>query len=1195
MMTIVKEKLERGNLSYTEEEKARLQLLKDKQKERLFEVAFCGHFSAGKSTILNSLLGAEVLPTSPIPTSANIVKIKNGELGLSVHTKDEGKKCWTGEIPWDQVRNWGMNGLKISDITITANLPFLGNASSILDTPGVDSTDDSHESVTVEQLYSTDAVVYVMDYNHVQSETNLYFLKQLSLEKKPIYLVVNQIDKHNETEIPISIFRNSLKNVLQEWGIEYISIYFTSMKNWEHPLNEFAVFEREMKALLYNSDELIETSQHMLTYGLYNAVNHRLSIEKNEAIEDIKDEMENEGYTLEQLSEKARIVNELEYLNHYDQYIWKNFKKENDKLFNNVTLFPYETTDLAREWIETLKPGYKVGILFSKKKTADEQARRLTRLTENLQDKVKSQLIFHLQGYFQKVDRTTLSNVERFEEAVSEMNYEVSNELLKSHVKTDYTSRDYVYTFTKEMTNLIVQHIKEKAKRIVDIQIEEMDGYVKEKRQSTNKQLEKFHAIEEYEKKLEEVKETYTKESEGIQKVLSTFPSERAYVNLLHSVMKKSFPSNHEQSLSGITLPEEGVIDTTWDNDHTSRVIDFSEEDTLKWVTNVKDSLQSFHQSKVLKTERDQLIERIKRYQDQSFVISLFGAFSAGKSSFANALLGESILPVSPNPTTATVNTVEQSNGNNEHGTVKISLKSVEDLNDEIQAVSHQLDESLSVETLKGWSPNTKNYHSSWEKTYSDYLLTLKESIKKNLNELGTWIVKDLKNLEFYVAQEENACLIKEVNIYYDCELTKKGIILVDTPGVNSIHGRHTNVAFQQMKKSDAIFYLTYYNHAFSKADQYFLQQIGKVNESFEHDKLYFIINASDLANNENELNGVKKHVHDQLLSNGLEKPRIYDVSSKQGLAAKKNKDVASTSFSRFETSFYNETIIELKKLSFDMIVHQLNQFVEKLDDSVRFMKEDEAEQKRQHKILQQTVKEQMLAVQNSSFSYVLRDLIQEYDQMTLYLRERMKFVLNDYFPTAINVATVNGNSKKQLQEQLLGAMKEWKGLGEYFLKQELEASIVRMEAKLKERAYDWVKEESHAVQKELTSYAYYPDLQRIELTGDLHEVDLNVDLLTFKSYIKSKKDFFEQGTIKVLKEQLVQTGVEKASDSIATWSKLFTDVLEDSLKRIEKELKEEMVAAIENELSRSEALMDKNVQASIEKEQKALTEFLNP
>ncbi|WP_157890051.1 dynamin family protein, partial [Paenibacillus sp. DMB5] len=37
------------------------------------------------------------------------------------------------------------------------------------------------------------------------------------------------------------------------------------------------------------------------------------------------------------------------------------------------------------------------------------------------------------------------------------------------------------------------------------------------------------------------------------------------------------------------------------------------------------------------------------------FTLALFGAFSAGKSSFANALLGEDVLPVSPHPATAAV------------------------------------------------------------------------------------------------------------------------------------------------------------------------------------------------------------------------------------------------------------------------------------------------------------------------------------------------------------------------------------------------------------------------------------------------------------------------------------------------------------------------------------------------------------
>ena len=154
----------------------------------MFQVAFCGHFSAGKSTLLNHLLGAEMLPTSPIPTSANIIGIKNGTFGLNVVTTKGERKNWEGEIPWQRVREWGMDGAAISSITISAPLPFLGNYSMIYDTPGVDSTDPTHQAVTLEALYTTDLIVYVMDYNHVQSETNLTFLKQLSDEKKPLYL-----------------------------------------------------------------------------------------------------------------------------------------------------------------------------------------------------------------------------------------------------------------------------------------------------------------------------------------------------------------------------------------------------------------------------------------------------------------------------------------------------------------------------------------------------------------------------------------------------------------------------------------------------------------------------------------------------------------------------------------------------------------------------------------------------------------------------------------------------------------------------------------------------------------------------------------------------------------------------------------------------------------------------------------------
>ena len=58
-----------------------------------------------------------------------------------------------------------------------------------------------------------------------------------------------------------------------------------------------------------------------------------------------------------------------------------------------------------------------------------------------------------------------------------------------------------------------------------------------------------------------------------------------------------------------------------------------------------------------LKHVQQEVIEK-RSVETKQFTVALFGAFSAGKSSFANALLGEKVLPVSPNPTTATINQI---------------------------------------------------------------------------------------------------------------------------------------------------------------------------------------------------------------------------------------------------------------------------------------------------------------------------------------------------------------------------------------------------------------------------------------------------------------------------------------------------------------------------------------------------------
>src|SRR5690625_3226175 len=121
-------------------------------------------------------------------------------------------------------------------------------------------------------------------------------------------------------------------------------------------------------------------------------------------------------------------------------------------------------------------------------------------------------------------------------------------------------------------------------------------------------------------------------------------------------------------------------------------------------------------------------------------------------------------------------------------------------------------------------------------------------------NYIGEKMSITLDEFTDFVTDETKACYIESIDLYYDCPLTRQGITLVDTPGADSVNARHTNVAFDYIKYADAILYVTYYNHALSRADKDFLLQLGRVKDSFQLDKMFFIINAADLAESDEDL-----------------------------------------------------------------------------------------------------------------------------------------------------------------------------------------------------------------------------------------------------------------------------------------------------------------------------------------------------
>ena len=136
--------------------------------ENLFSVVFIGEFSTGKSTIINALLGRNILPEGITPTTDEITIVKYGET--------------------DEESNY--NGYHYISINEERLKGFF-----IVDTPGTNVTIEQHEKITQDFIPNADIVFFTIGAERAVtgSEAKLIrFIKEDWL--KNIVFLLNKID-----------------------------------------------------------------------------------------------------------------------------------------------------------------------------------------------------------------------------------------------------------------------------------------------------------------------------------------------------------------------------------------------------------------------------------------------------------------------------------------------------------------------------------------------------------------------------------------------------------------------------------------------------------------------------------------------------------------------------------------------------------------------------------------------------------------------------------------------------------------------------------------------------------------------------------------------------------------------------------------------------------------------------------------
>jgi ribosome biogenesis GTPase A len=171
--------------------------LERKLASNQLHLAVLGQMKRGKSSFINALLGAEVLPTGVLPVTAAITEIKYGPVPSATILRTTGQREEVGISSLaDYITETGNPGNKkqVASVEITYPSPFLESGMILIDTPGIGSTHAHNTRTTEAYLERVDAGIVVFSVDPPITEAESKFLREIKEDIPKLFFVVNKID-----------------------------------------------------------------------------------------------------------------------------------------------------------------------------------------------------------------------------------------------------------------------------------------------------------------------------------------------------------------------------------------------------------------------------------------------------------------------------------------------------------------------------------------------------------------------------------------------------------------------------------------------------------------------------------------------------------------------------------------------------------------------------------------------------------------------------------------------------------------------------------------------------------------------------------------------------------------------------------------------------------------------------------------
>lgn len=205
----------------------------------------------------------------------------------------------------------------------------------------------------------------------------------------------------------------------------------------------------------------------------------------------------------------------------------------------------------------------------------------------------------------------------------------------------------------------------------------------------------------------------------------------------------------------------------------------------LEITKNIQKTFQEYELCRLQAREAGELAQKLEK---KSVTIAVIGQFKRGKTTMINSILGRKLLPTGIVPITAAVTRIEYAEG--------------ESGENAIVYFTNGLSREVPVDSLHEYVSEQENHNN-----------------------------------------ERN---VKEVLLRTEADFLREGLILVDTPGVGSVHENNSKSAYDFVKESDGVIFMLSVDSPINEIEVDFLRKVRKYAGKF-----YFTVNKVDTVDEE--------------------------------------------------------------------------------------------------------------------------------------------------------------------------------------------------------------------------------------------------------------------------------------------------------------------------------------------------------